>query len=99
MKTRLEEIKKAAEAAVLSSKTQQEIDELRVKYLGKKGELTAILKQMGSLSPEERPIMGQLVNEAKEKVEKLIAERTAVIKQKETELKLKAEALDVTRYD
>lgn len=96
MKTRLEEIKKAAEAAVLSSKTQQEIDELRVKYLGKKGELTAILKQMGSLSPEERPIMGQLVNEAKEKVEKLIAERTAVIKQKETELKLKAEALDVT---
>ena len=96
MKTRLEEIKKAAEAAVLSSQTQQEIDELRVKYLGKKGELTAILKQMGSLSPEERPVMGQLVNEAKAQVETLIAERTAEIKEKETELKLKAEALDIT---
>ena len=96
MKTRLEEIKKAAETEVLSSKTQQEIDELRVKYLGKKGELTAILKQMGSLSPEERPVMGQLVNEAKAQVEALIAERTALFKAQETELKLKAETLDIT---
>ena len=96
MKTRLEEIKKAAETEVLSSKTQQEIDELRVKYLGKKGELTAILKQMGSLSPEERPVMGQLVNEAKAQVEALIAERTALFKSQETELKLKSETLDIT---
>ena len=96
MKETLNSISTAAKEAIDAAADETQIEEIRVRYLGKKGELTAILKQMGSLSPEERPIMGQLVNEAKEKVEKLIAERTAVIKQKETELKLKAEALDVT---
>ena len=71
MKQRLEEIKLSAVDAVKNSSTLPEIEEIRVKYLGKKGELTAILKQMGSLSPEERPIMGQLVNKAKAEVEKL----------------------------
>lgn len=96
MKEKLEAIKAAAKNAVLNSDNENEIEELRVKYLGKKGELTAILKQMGSLSPEERPVMGQLVNEAKQKLETLIADKKAEMKKKATELKLKAETIDIT---
>ena len=73
MKEKLEQIKAAAESALKAAADESEIENLRVKYLGKKGELTAVLKQMGSLSPEERPAMGQLVNEAKQKLEALIA--------------------------
>ncbi|MDD6478478.1 MAG: phenylalanine--tRNA ligase subunit alpha [Oscillospiraceae bacterium] len=96
MKEQLREIRNAAESALAAVNTMQEIDELRVKYLGKKGELTALLKQMGSLSPEERPVMGQLVNEAKAALETLIGEKTAELKARATEEKLKAETLDIT---
>ena len=75
MKEKIEAIRAAAKSAIAASADENEIEELRVKYLGKKGELTAMLKQMGSLSPEERPAMGQLVNEAKQKLEALIAEK------------------------
>ncbi|MBQ7726139.1 MAG: phenylalanine--tRNA ligase subunit alpha, partial [Clostridia bacterium] len=67
MKEKIESLKAAAKSALTASVSESEIEELRVKYLGKKGELTALLKQMGSLAPEERPVMGQLVNEAKQK--------------------------------
>ena len=63
MKTQLEEIRSAAAGALDASQSAQQIEEVRIKYLGKKGELTAILKQMGKLSPEERPVIGQLANE------------------------------------
>ncbi len=96
MKNQLEAIKSAALEAVNLASNEKEIEELRVKYLGKKGELTAILKQMGSLSPEERPVMGQLVNEAKAKLEAAIGEKSAVLKEKAVELKLKEEELDIT---
>ncbi len=96
MKNQLEAIKSAALDAVNSASDQKQIEELRVKYLGKKGELTAILKQMGSLSPEERPVMGQLVNEAKAVLEAAIGEKNAVLKEKAIELKLKEEELDIT---
>ncbi len=96
MKEKLEAIKVAAIEAVKSCADENTIEELRVKYLGKKGELTAILKQMGSLSAEERPKMGQLVNEAKQSVEALIAEKKAELQAKATELKLKAETIDIT---
>ena len=96
MKEQLKEIRNAAESALAAVNTMQEIDELRVKYLGKKGELTALLKQMGSLSAEERPVMGQLVNEAKAALEALIGEKTAELKARATEEKLKAETLDIT---
>ncbi len=96
MKEQLREIRNAAESALAAVNTMQEIDELRVKYLGKKGELTALLKQMGSLSAEERPVMGQLVNEAKAALETLIGEKTAELKARATEEKLKAETLDIT---
>ena len=96
MKSQLEAIKASAIAAINAANDQAEIEALRVQYLGKKGELTAILKQMGSLSPEERPIMGQLVNEAKAVVEGLITEKTAAMKAKAQEEKLKAETIDIT---
>lgn len=96
LKEKLEAIRAAAKTAIDNSATEKEIDDLRVKYLGKKGELTAILKQMGSLSPEERPVMGQLVNEAKRKVEDLINQKKNELQLKATELKLKAETVDIT---
>ena len=60
MKETLEKIREAAESALKAAADESEIENLRVKYLGKKGELTAVLKQMGSLSPEERPVMVSL---------------------------------------
>lgn len=96
MKEQLKAIRQTAEAAIDTAVSLQEIDELRVKYLGKKGELTSLLKQMGSLSPEERPVMGQLVNEAKAALEEAIGKKTADLKLKEQEEKLKAETIDIT---
>ena len=94
MKQLLETIKSAALEAIKNSSNLKETDEIRVKYLGKKGELTAILKQMGSLTPEERPKMGQLVNEAKALVEEQLANKNAELKDAEIAGKLKAETLD-----
>ncbi len=96
MKQQIMSIKETAKQLILDCDCERAIEELRVKYLGKKGELTAILKQMGSLSNEERPIMGQLVNEAKKELEELISQKSGEIKQKATELKLKAETVDIT---
>ncbi|MCQ2455206.1 MAG: phenylalanine--tRNA ligase subunit alpha [Clostridia bacterium] len=96
MKEQLEAIKQTAFEAVKNAVSEKEIEDLRVKYLGKKGELTALLKQMGGLSPEERPKMGQLVNEAKSNVENLISKKAEELKKKATELKLKAETIDIT---
>ena len=96
MKEKIEAIRAAAKAAIEKTASENEIEELRVKYLGKKGELTAMLKQMGSLSAEERPAMGQLVNEAKQKLEALIAEKKTEMKQKATEAKLRSETIDIT---
>ncbi|MDE6108330.1 MAG: phenylalanine--tRNA ligase subunit alpha, partial [Oscillospiraceae bacterium] len=72
MKEQLAKIKAEALAALDGAKDSATLDELRVKYLGKKGELTAVLKQMCCLSPEERPKMGQLVNEVKANLESAI---------------------------
>ncbi len=96
MKETLNSIKLAAKEEVAKSTTLAEIEEIRIKYLGKKGELTALLKQMGSLSPEERPVVGQLVNEAKGEVDELIAVRSEELKQAATLQKLKEETIDIT---
>lgn len=96
MKEQLQTISTAAEEAVKSCANESEIENLRVKYLGKKGELTAILKQMGSLSPEERPKMGALVNEAKQQLEELINVKRDQLKAAATEQKLKEETIDIT---
>ena len=72
------------------------LDELKVKYLGKKGELTAILKQMGKLSPEERPVIGQLANEVRATIEAEVGQRTAALREQKLAEQLKAERIDVT---
>ncbi len=96
MKQQLEEIKKSAEAALASASSLEDLDNIRVKYLGKKGELTAVLKQMGGLSPEERPIIGQLANEIRELIQAEIDAKSAELKSALQEAKLAEETIDVT---
>ena len=94
MKEKLQLIKAEAMAAIASPDAN--LEELRIKYLGKKGELTSILRGMGALSPEERPIVGQLANEVRAEIESAIKERSAELAAKELENKLIAEKIDVT---
>ena len=96
MKSQLEQIRAAALAAISEAPDPKAVEELRVKYLGKKGEITAILKQMGSLSPEERPVMGQLANEVRAAIEVAIAESAEKMKSAALEAQLVAETLDIT---
>lgn len=96
MKDQLQKIKEQALSQIDACREVKEIDDLRVKVLGKKGELTAILKQMGKLTAEERPVIGQLANEVRENLEKSISEKLASLKSKAVEMKLAAETVDVT---
>ena len=96
MKAKLEEIKNASLQAIESVAEAADLEALRIRYLGKKGELTAVLKQMGSLSPEERPAIGQLANEIRARIEASISEKAALLKEAMLEKKLEAEAVDVT---
>ena len=96
MKAQLEQIKINALAALDAAETPAALEELRVKLLGKKGELTAVLKMMGKLSPEERPVMGQMANAVRAEIENKLEERKAAIHAAVLEAKLAAEAIDVT---
>ena len=92
----LQNIKEQAAEALSKAADSKTLEALRVKYLGKKGELTAILKQMGKLSAEERPKVGQLANEVRAGIEQMIEERSAAIKQAVLDARLQAERVDVT---
>lgn len=96
MKTQLEKIRQAAKEALDSFESKEQIEEARIKYLGKKGELTAILKQMGKLSAEERPVIGQLANEIRADIEAKIAAKSEELKKAELAKRLEDEKLDVT---
>ena len=96
MKEQLASIRAQALAAIESASDSAALDALRVQYLGKKGELTAVLKQMGKLSAEERPVMGQLANEVRAALESAIEAQAAVLADKALEQRLRDEALDVT---
>ncbi len=96
MLEKLGEIRKQAAAELQSAASPQEIQELKVKYLGKKGELTAISRGMGSLRPEERPVMGQKVNEVRDFVEQTIAQRLQALEAAALQQRLQAETIDVT---
>ena len=96
MKQQLEQIKTAALEAIKAAENSADCENIRVKYLGKKGELTAILKMMGGLSPEERPIMCQLVNTAKAEVEAALGVKVTEMQAAAEELKLKEETIDIT---
>ena len=96
MKEQLEMLEHSSLEAVAAAPDIAALDALRVKYLGKKGELTVILKQMGKLSAEERPAMGQMANSVRAKLEGAIDKRREELEEAALEAKLEAEALDVT---
>ena len=96
MKQQLESIRQLSLEQIAAATTSAEIDDIRVRVLGKKGEVTAILKQMGKLSAEERPVMGALANEVREVVEKAIEEKLEQIKKELLEKQLVEEELDIT---
>lgn len=96
MKEKIEEIRKSAKEKLVEIQNLQELQDLKVKYLGKKGELTSILKGLGSLSAEERPKVGSMVNELRDEIEKSVQEVESSIKAKLLEQKLEKEKIDVT---
>lgn len=96
MKDQIKQIRIDAEEAIKSATSEQEIEALRIRFLGKKGELTAILKQMGGVSPEERPVIGQLANEVRSYIENEIATISAQLKSLAASKKLENETIDVT---
>ena len=96
MKEQLEAIRQEAEAALQTCTDAKQLDAIRVQYLGKKGALTAILKQMGKLSAEERPVMGQLANAVRSDIESAITKQQAAIAEAALEQKLQSETLDIT---
>ena len=96
MKQLLQELKTASLSAIQNAENIEVLENLRVKYLGKKGELTAILKQMGKLSEEERPVVGQLANEIREALTETMDRRREELAEKLMDKRLRSETLDVT---
>ena len=90
MKQKLEEIRARAEAELQKIDSLADLEALRVQVLGKKGELTAILKSMGSLSKEERPKMGQLANEMRQSIEAMLTEKTKQLKEEQMRREIEA---------
>lgn len=96
MRSQLEQIKENALKELHDCLEGKGLDALRVKYLGKKGELTTILKQMGKLSAEERPVIGQMANEVRQTLEDAVARRQEELKAKELDRRLASEKLDIS---
>lgn len=96
MKQALEQIQKSADELIAAAQSAAQVEELRVRFLGKKGELTAILKQMGKLSPEERPVVGALANEVREAITQDITARTKELQEAQLQQRLLEETMDVT---
>ena len=96
MKAQLEAIRSAALEAISGTQAGSELDAVRVQYLGKKGELTGVLKMMGKLSAEERPAMGQLANEVRAALEEAIENTARKLAEAALEQQLKDETVDVT---
>lgn len=96
MREKLEVIKQESIRELESVNSLQELEELRIKYLGKKGELTQVLRGMGALSTEERPIIGQLANEIRDYINEKIEQSEYFFKRREVENRLRNEFIDVT---
>ncbi len=96
MKEQLAEIRAKALEAFASAQNLEELDALRVQFLGKKGELTAVLKMMGKLTAEERPVMGQLANEVREALDKALQTATDALETQAIQQQMESEQLDVT---
>ncbi len=96
IKEKLQEIREEAEKRIESSEGLEQLNEVRVAYLGKKGQLTAVLKGMKEVAPEERPVVGQLVNDARVHIEEFLEETKSRMEQALQEKRLKEEVIDVT---
>ena len=96
MKKQLEEIKINAKQELILCTTLEQLNDLRVAYLGKKGALTQVLRGMGQLTEEERPIIGQLANEVRDEINQILDEQGAKLKKLELDKQLLEETIDVT---
>lgn len=96
LKEELQQLSDEAKKLLDEAKTKDEVDELRIKYLGKKGKIKNILKTLGKLSPEERKEIGQIANKVKEEIEGLIKEKLNILKKLALEEELKKNKIDIT---
>ena len=96
MKDRLEKIVQGALSQIESSEQLEKLNEIKIAYLGKKGELTSVLKSMKDVAAEDRPKVGQMVNEARAAIEKEMEKKKAFFERKIREEKIKSETIDVT---
>ena len=96
MKEMMQELRKASLQAILEAEDQDTLESLRIRYLGKKGELTGVLRQMGKLSAEERPQMGQLANQLRAEIEASIEKQRKALSEAMMERQLQEETVDVT---
>ena len=96
MKEQLEQLQQEALQEIQAASSQKELNEVRIKYLGKKGPMTEVLRGMGKLSPEERPAVGELVNTVRTTIQDTLEARIEEVKAVELEAKLAAETIDVT---
>ena len=96
MELKVRQMLEEAKAALDAVESLKELDSVRVGYLGKKGELTSLLKGLGALSPDERPAAGQAVNRARKKIEDLLTAKKVVIQREESERNLKGQMVDIS---
>lgn len=96
MKSRIDEVKGEALAAISAAKTSQELNEARVRFLGKSGEFTSLMKLLGTVSKEERPEAGRILNEARVAIETALSSAVKAVQAAEQVARLAAEAVDVT---
>ena len=96
MEEQIKQIENISMKEISEAKDEKELNEIKVKYLGKKGELTAVLRGMKDLSPEQRPIIGEIVNKVRDNLENLIEQREKEFAEKELSKKLEEEKIDVT---
>ena len=96
MKEKLEQIQEVALNAINSASNLKELEDLRVQYLGKKGELTAVLRGMKDLSAEERPVVGQIANEVREALETALADKKVGLEMEAVNQRLQEEVIDIT---
>lgn len=96
MKEKLSQIKAEALKQIENSDALEKLNEIRINYLGKKGELTAVLKSMKDVAPEERPKIGQMVNDTREEIEKVLEQHIAQMERALRDAKMKKEVIDVT---
>ena len=96
MKEQIEKIKENSKQEIMKCENIKELNEIKVKYLGKKGELTVVLRGMGTLSPEERPVIGNLVNQVRDELSCLVEDKEKQLKKEELLKRLVTENIDVT---